>query len=54
MAYKKPRARMVVKVTLVRLLTCKFQIIGTGRSAKRTSVMMLTTAKKISHIILVV
>jgi hypothetical protein len=39
--YNSPRDRMKTKDTLVRMLTWRFQTIGMGRVAKRTSVRML-------------
>lgn len=41
----KPRLRMKIKVILVRMLTLSFQTIGMGRTAKATSVAMLTAKK---------
>jgi hypothetical protein len=47
-SYKNPRLRIAIKENRVRLLTCKFQIIGIGKVANRTSVTMFTPARNVN------
>lgn len=42
---RKPRERMPIKESFVRMLTFKLQTTGTGRKAKKKSVMMLMAKK---------
>ena len=44
MTDKKPRPRMKISVSLVRVLTLRPQMTGIGRTAKKKSVAMLIAA----------